>query len=453
MSNATATSNETSSTSLGGLVGEDAELMASALVNLQMLGYMVVAYLVLHFFFAEQFYHNPLKRGRGPTALSRAWHFVPLVLRMSDDDIEQYAGLDALALLEFIWLVLKILASYSAYGLVVSLLASWASAEYGEGAWEGPEGGLARISVANMRPFRSDNIFTESWDRWLPSIASVVGILLLTGVTIRLLFRSWEKIVVRRSSLLANASDYSALTVLVRTAGHLAKKPTTAAEARALWGLLYPGQIFDVRMVRDTGPLPKQLAQRKKLTAAIEALEAKIAKAEAKKQEKQEKQGAEAAATGAEEAGVTAEGGGEQGEVQKGGFGLCATPQAKLQAARAKRAALDEKLRAAAHTASAEENDHGFNYFVCFNSHRACNLAKQVVNTPDANFKVVAAPLLEDVRWASLVPAAQRRQAASASGANVAYYAMLAFYAIPVRARARVGARVRAGARVPHPEP
>ena len=30
MSNATATSNETSSTSLGGLVGEDAELMAKA---------------------------------------------------------------------------------------------------------------------------------------------------------------------------------------------------------------------------------------------------------------------------------------------------------------------------------------------------------------------------------------------------------------------------------------
>ena len=110
----------------------------------------------------------------------------------------------------------------------------------------------------------------------------MVGILLLTFVTIRLLFRSWEKIVVRRSSLLANASDYSALTVLVRTAGHLAKKPTTAAEARALWGLLYPGQIFDVRMVRDTGALPKQLAQRKKLTAAIEALEAKIAKAKAK---------------------------------------------------------------------------------------------------------------------------------------------------------------------------
>ena len=75
---------------------------------------------------------------------------------------------------------------------------------------------------------------------------------------------------------------------------------------------------------------------------------------------------------------MTAEGGGEQGEVQKGGFGLCAMPQAKLQATRAKRAALDEKLRAAAHAASAEENDHGFNYFVCFNSHRACNLAKQV---------------------------------------------------------------------------
>jgi len=46
--------------------------------------------------------------------------------------------------------------------------------------------------------------------------------------------------------------------------------------------LLYPEQIFDVRMVRDTGPLPKQLAQRAKLTAALEALEAQIAKAKAK---------------------------------------------------------------------------------------------------------------------------------------------------------------------------
>ena len=39
MSNATATSNDTSAASLGGLVGEDAEIMASVLINLQMLGY------------------------------------------------------------------------------------------------------------------------------------------------------------------------------------------------------------------------------------------------------------------------------------------------------------------------------------------------------------------------------------------------------------------------------
>ena len=82
---------------------------------------MIVAYLLLHFFFAEQFYHNPLKRGRGPTALARAWHFVPLVLRMSDDDIEKYAGLDALALLEFIWPVLKISSPNLALSLSLSL--------------------------------------------------------------------------------------------------------------------------------------------------------------------------------------------------------------------------------------------------------------------------------------------------------------------------------------------
>ena len=116
-------------------------------------GYMVVLYFVLHLRFAEQFYHNPIKRGRGPPPLRWPWQFVMVVLRMSDDDLVRHAGLDALALLEFIWMVLKILVAYAAYGLVVSLGVSWASATYGNDAFEGPAGGLARISFANVRAF------------------------------------------------------------------------------------------------------------------------------------------------------------------------------------------------------------------------------------------------------------------------------------------------------------
>ena len=50
---------------------------------------------------------------------------------MTDDEIELHAGLDALALLEFMWLVVRILSIYAAYGLVVSLFCTWASATYG----------------------------------------------------------------------------------------------------------------------------------------------------------------------------------------------------------------------------------------------------------------------------------------------------------------------------------
>ena len=55
-----------------------------------------------------------------------------------------------------------------------------------------------------------------------------------------------------------------------------------------------------------------------------------------------------------------------------------------------------------------DDNDRGFNYFVLFKSHRVCNLARQVVNTPDPNLKVYPSPQTEDVRWLSLQPAAQK---------------------------------------------
>ena len=424
----------TTGTTLGDLVGEDAELVASAMVNLQMLGYMAIAYTALHFLFTDQFYNNPLKRGRGPEPLprARAWRFVPIVLRMSDDDIERYSGLDALAFLEFIWLALKILSYYAVYGLVVSAVSSWVAATWGEGEWEGPEGGLARLSIANMRAFRdAEDIFSDSWDRWLPSIVSVVGCMLLTGVTIRLLAASWEKIIARRSALLANASDYSALTVLVRTSGLHAKRPTAAAEARALWELLYPGQVYDVRMVRDSGDLAKLLAKRGKLSATIAGLERK-ATAEAEKEQKKPRGPADlsrAVATAAEQQEQ------EQAEAEKAGgacFGLRASAAAKLRRARAARDVVDGELRDELDVKMGDANDVGFNYFVLFASHRACNLAKQVVNTPDANLRVVAAPLMEDVRWASLVPAAQRRQTAVAGGGAAAYWLGLAFYAFPI---------------------
>ena len=386
-------------TTAGIVQNDDLTLAAALPVNLTGLFAFVCCYVVLHFFFHPQFYTNPLKRGIGPEPPvnhRNAFAALYLCLRMSDDDFERYAGLDALALIEFIRLALKVLVGYAMYGLTAGLITVWAAATYGDDTWDGPPGGLARVSLANLRRFGSD-LPSVTWDRWLGSIGSVIGAWYLTGLTLWLLGSAWGRILARRQRSLADARDASSLAILVRDTKSvpvLRKSMKKRDEAFRMWQSLYPGEIYDVRMVRDTGKLPALLAKHKKLSATVEKMEATLATLEAE----------DAASSKVEKA------------------------LAKLRTARA---GLLADIHQEYDTATAAENDRGTTYFVCFRKHRPCNLAKQVVNT-DEHLEIMPAPLQADVRWASLRPSAAKLALPLKLASISAYYLMLSFYVLPI---------------------
>jgi len=375
---------------------EDTVLLSALQVNLPLFVVCVAIYSVLHTLFRAQFYQNPVARGKGPTPpAGGVLSFVPLVWRMSDDEWERHCGLDAFALVEFIRVGLRILGGYGLYGLSIGLLSTWGSSQLADAAWQTVfgESTLARLSLANMRSFTDTS--TATWDMWGTAASSVVGAWLLTYLTITRLSASWRKLIARRLRSLADARDASSLVVLVR-AGGLRGKEASLGEVRALWETLYPGQIWDVIMVRDTGKLPGLLARRTKLIQGIEALELSEAKAKAK-------------------GGVPAH-----------------KLLRRLRGRRDDLGALIGELKAEYTLRAADSNDVGSNYFVRFRQHRACNIAKQVLNTTAGSMQVVAAPLADDVAWASLRPAAERLALPVRVASTGVYYALLLFYAIPI---------------------
>ena len=388
---------------MAGIVQNDDLTLAAALpVNFAGLVAFVGAYAVLHFFFHPLFYTNPLKRGTGPDPpVNRHNPFASLWLCicMSDDDFERYAGLDALALIEFIRLAFKVLVGYALYGLTAGLLTTWAAATYGDGTWDGPPGGLARISLANLGRFGAE-LPLVTWDRWLGSVGSVIGGWYLTGLTLWLLGNAWARILTRRQRSLADARDASSLVILVRETKSvplLEKNMERRDEAFAMWRSLYPGDIYDVRMVRDTGKLPALLSKQKKLSSKVGALEASIDKLEAE--------------------------GAASSKLEK--------KRAALETKRSAHAGILTEIRLEYDMASSPENDRGNTYFVLFRKHRPCNLAKQVVNT-DEHLDIFPAPLIADVRWASLRPAAAKLALPLKLASITAYYAMLSFYILPI---------------------
>ena len=70
---------------------------------------------------------------------------------MSDDELVEHVKLDAFALLLFIRVAMVVLGGYALYGATVSLIVTYVSAVVEEsGAYEGPPGNLARLSLANL---------------------------------------------------------------------------------------------------------------------------------------------------------------------------------------------------------------------------------------------------------------------------------------------------------------
>lgn len=320
---------------------------------------------------------------------------------MSDDDFIAHAGLDAWALIEFIGMAVKVLFGYALYGLtvmVIVMLVGWIETVPGDPA--PPQGSLAKLSIANLRDFGS--LATARWDRWLGGLSSTLGIWILTVLTISLLRRSWHRVVERRQHALADAHDTSSLTILVRHGSWIKQTHTkrvwqmhNRADALALWEKLFPGCIYDVRMVRDTGKLPKLLATRKKLKLALGKLESKEA---------------------------------DPRSTQK----AVGKARAALDKKRPLLAANIEDIKTSYATACEPQNDKGSSYFVLFKKHRQCNVAKQVVNVADENLEVIPCPPLTDVRWASLRPGTERMAFATGFLSKAVFFTILAIYMVPI---------------------
>ena len=128
---------------------DDSTLFAALPGSFGLLLFFTLIYVILHFLFYPQFYKNPLRRDFGPAApgnrcnpLAALW----FAFRMSDDEFEKHAGLDALTLIEFIRMAMKILFGYGLYGLTVGIISVWIASVYGDsGDWEGrPPGGGPR---------------------------------------------------------------------------------------------------------------------------------------------------------------------------------------------------------------------------------------------------------------------------------------------------------------------
>jgi hypothetical protein len=90
--------------------GDDAKILSALSVNLLLFAVGILLYWILHTLLRRHYYQNPLVRSKGPPAaeaggMVRAFAWVKPVLLMSDDDVERYAGLDALVFLHFIKLV------------------------------------------------------------------------------------------------------------------------------------------------------------------------------------------------------------------------------------------------------------------------------------------------------------------------------------------------------------
>jgi len=170
--------------------------------------------------------------------------------------------------------------------------------------------------------------------------------------------------------------------------------PCSANELRIIWDALYPGEVYDIRVVSDTGQLPGLLSKLDHALDHLAMLEEQAVEAEA------------AAAT---------------------------KKLSKVEKAIAKQTQKVEGLRAKVAT---ERDQHtsgeGVSYFVLFKSTRAATIAKQVINMPNAHFKVQAAPPPKAVRWASLKPAFERPRLLYTLASNALYYSALFFFVIPI---------------------
>ena len=286
-----------------------------------------------------------------------AWDWVSLVLRMPLDEVERHAGSDARALLEFIGLSIRILSKYSVFALLqltTFLVASYYMYPDGlvdEDFGNASRGVLPRTNFGNL-------LLEDAEDHWIAFYSacwvSVVGMYVLTWLTIRELDASWLRVVDARQRQMASDRDPSTRAVLV----HGSLNSQHSESVLSLWTSIYSDQVDCVRMVRDTRKLPALQKSAFDLGLRVVAQERSLTLLQGKPNSDMFKQQSEAALARRDAA--------------------IAVAEEKLEDTRKKHEAARAAAEAEYALVNVPENDVGLTYFVIFRTRAVANIALQV---------------------------------------------------------------------------
>jgi len=316
------------------------------------------------------------------------------------------AGVDAATFMEFIRLCIKILTSMLVWALVVELAFYVYSVQdfFEVRGGDISPGFLERASLANLEEVPDDGNWTPT--QALALITSMLGIWINTIYGIFMLKRSWEKIVSWCKEALEDETDVVSHVVLVRAANPFVK-PVTQAEAFATWDMLFPNEIFSVRMIRSTAQLPKLLAKFDRLDKSLTALQARKQKLI------------------------------DEGKPEKLDKKTCfcmKSINAKIPKTEETIATVREKIAELKPKVCGDDNDKGLSYFVIFHRSRDATVATQTAVLPGHLFEVTTAPVPGGVRWEALKATQIKVKTPLMIAGRAAYYAMLFFYMIPISA-------------------
>ena len=276
---------------------------------------------------------------------------------MSLDDVQHHAGADTRVLLEFVWLSMRVLGKYTVFAvlqLTTYLVASYYMYPAGlldEDFDLADRGFLVRTNFGNLLQKDAGGhwplFYSACW-------ASVLGLYVLSWLTIQELKGSWIRVIDARQRQMSKGGDPSTRAVLIH--GPLVSSHNESA--LTLWKSIYADKVEAIQMVRDTKKLPALLKTAFKLGLKVAKQERSLSVLRGKPNSDEFKQQSDAALARREAAIARAE------EALKG-------TQQQHEIARA-------AAEAEYTSVNVPENDAGLSYFVLFRNRAATNIALQV---------------------------------------------------------------------------